>query len=191
MSLTLAPEQRRGYTIPIVLAILAPLLAIGIVLSRKPHHPSKLDVTHTVIFAPRTTFKASTGGAGGVHIIGQQPQTEQNLYAVVTIHVHDGLRAPLYIAEVDGSYTGAAGDAQDAVAPSRADLVRMQEIFPELKPLMPHPLVMGDSIPAQGEAEGQVLLHYNALTEQDWAKRKPSTITMHFEHQDPLTATIP
>ena len=187
MSLNLDSAPRRSYGLPIVVAVIILTAAIGAAFYFNPHHTADLSVTHTDIFAPLTTFKTPMGS---LHIVGQAPHTEQHLYAVVTVHLQDNLRLPLFLDEVDGRYTAADGTTIDAVSPSAADLARTEEIFPQIKPLLPHPLSISDTVPPQTAVDGQILLHFGNIGEKDWQTRKPSTLTIHFTHQDPITATI-
>ena len=190
MPLTLAPETRRSYTVPLVVAALALLAVFAALFYFNPHRQAELHAAHTDIFAPQTTFQ-QLPTRGAIHIVGAAPQVEQDLYAVVTVQVKDDLRLPLFVDEVDAKYRAADGSEADAVAPAAADLARVEQIFPQLKPLLPHPLLLGDTVPPKGSAEGQVLLHFPHLTAKDWQARKPSTLTVHFLHQDPITVDIP
>ena len=188
MPLTLASAERRSYAAPIVVAAIVLVLAIGAAFWFNPHHTADLTATRTDIFAPVTTFKPV---AGKLHVIGQKPATEQDLYAVVTLHLQNDLRLPIFIDEVDGSYDAAKGGELTAVAPATNDLDRMEQVFPQLKPMMPHPLLLGDTVAPKSSVDGQVVFHFAGLTADDWKTRKPSTLTLHFAHQDPITINMP
>ena len=165
-------------------------LAIGAAFYFNPHHQSDLTATHTDLFAPQTTFSQMKGKAS-MNIVGGAPEVEHDIYAIITIHLHDELRLPLFIDEVDGKYVGSDGAQIDEVSPGSVDLARVQEVFPKLKALMPHPVLIGDTVPPKGSLDGQVLLHFGNITEDNWRSRKPSTLTVKFTHQDPVSVTIP
>ena len=165
-------------------------LVIGAAFYFNPHHQSDLTATRTEIFAPQTAF-AQMKSKGSMNIVGAAPEVEHDVYAIITIHVHDELRLPLFIDEVDGKYIGANGAEIDEVSPGSIDLARVQEVFPQLKALLPHPVLIGDTVPPKGSLDGQVLLHFGNITEEDWRSRKPSTLTVKFTHQDPISVTIP
>ncbi len=187
MSLTLASEQRRNITTPVVLATVVLALVLGAALYLNPHRQGELHVVRVSIFTPQITYAAPSRP---VHVIGQKAQVEQDLYAIVTIRLKNDLHLPVFVDEVDGKYISARDEEMDCVAPAAAELSRLEDIFPQVKQLMPHPVVMGDTVAPRSSLEGQVLLHFSGLGQKDWDARRPSTVTLHFVHQGPLTAPL-
>ena len=191
-SLVFASEQRRNFTTPIVIAFIVLAIVIGAVFYFNPHRQGELSAVRTDIFAPETTFKAPAANYKGMNIVGQAPEVERELYAVVTIHIQNDHRLPAFLDEIDGKYIASNNDELTAISPGTAsDLARVEEVFPGLKQLLPHPLFRGDTIPPKGSLDGQVLLSFGGVSADAWKTRKPSEIAVNFAHQKPMTAIVP
>ncbi len=190
MPLTLASAQRRNVAAPILIAIVVLAAIGGALFYFNPHHTADLTVTGTQIFAPVTEIKAPSVTVGGMHVVGQASSIESTLYVVVTVHLQNHLRLPLFLDGAEGKYIAPDNGELNALAPSPDDLERVEAAFPALKPLLPHPLVSGETVPPQSSVDGQVLLPFGRLSEAQWKARKPAPLTIHFRHQQPIPATV-
>jgi hypothetical protein len=183
--LTFSQTERRSYTGPILIAVAVLLIAGIAIYLYIPHRVADLTVTHTAVWSAHTVYK------GESKVVGRQDQAQDDLYVLATVRVDNRLRVPLFLNDITGAlYPPDGSDPITSSAIEKNDLDNLYITFPALKPLAGPPLLRETSIPAGGNAEGMVLLHF-PLTEADWNNRKSATVTIDFYHQGPFTVTIP
>ena len=186
--LNLGPAEERSPLKAILIALAILIVAAVAVFYLNPRKTAELSVPKVQLYAAHTTFNAERGG---VHVIGQGAHTEDDLYVVATVRIEDKLRLPIFISTVTSTYTTPGNETLDTTAPNAADLARIEESFPALTPMMPHPLDGQTQVDPGSAVEGTVLLHFPGLTGKDWKERKSATLTVNLAHQAPQTIVIP
>jgi len=147
-----------------------------------------LSVPKVQLYAAHTVFKSDPGS---VHIVGEGSHTEDDLYVAVTLSVQNNISIPIFINSIDATYTAPDDSILETKAPGHADLDRLEQIFPDLVPLMADPLAIDATIPPHATSQGTVLLHFAGLSAQTWKTRKSAVITINLAHQPAETITIP
>ncbi len=151
------------------------------------HAPVELTSTRTLVLPLHTTYthmgKSSGGPEGG----------EDTTYVVTALHVYDRANVPLFIKDITGTMQLADGTPVPFTRIKAADLDRLLEIVPALRPVLQQiaapPLQLEETVAACTTADGYVLLQF-AGPQNIWAARKNAALTLDFYHQDPATVTI-
>lgn len=187
--LQFAPPAERSPWTAIIIAVVV-LAAVGAAIFYfNPHRVADLSVPHVDVFAPHTEF-SSLKGASGMNIIQTGTNAEDNLYIVATVHIDNKLRLPLFITGVQGTLTDATGQLYNAHTIGAIDLGRLETTFPQITPMVTHPLQDDDQVPAKSSLDRQVLLLFPTFNADTWQKKKAASITLNFAHQEPQTVAI-
>jgi hypothetical protein len=195
--LSLAPAEQRSLLKPILIAVIALALIAFAVFWFNPRGVADVTVPHVDLFAPHTEFKSLTPKAG-MHVLSKDKVTgpigagaEDNLYVVATVHIDNKLRLPIFVSSVEATITTADGEQHPAAVVHASELPRLEQMFPNIATLAPHPINDSDPAPPKGQLEGQVVLLFATLTADDWHKKKAADLTLVPAHQDPITVKLP
>lgn len=179
----------RGPLFAVVIAFVI-LAVIGVaVFLLNPHKTAEFAVTHVDLFAPHTEFQAMRGQT---NVIGEQAQTEDDLYVISRIRVEDKLRLPLFISAWTATVTLANGNSVDATLVPARELPRLGETFPKLPSLISQPVLQFNDEVAPGSTyEGTVVLLFPNVKESDWQTKKSAELTLQLRNQNALTTNLP
>ncbi|HEY5055994.1 MAG TPA: hypothetical protein VII58_07525 [Acidobacteriaceae bacterium] len=182
--LSFSQPERRNFLVPAVVVITIMAIAFALVYFFLPHRTVDAQVTHVSFLPLHTSY------SNGSRVIGRVDASEDDLYVLATVRVHDQLGIPLFIKDLTGAV--ATQDSTDITtsAVEKNDLASVYEALPSLKSMSGPPLLREIEIAPGATAEGMVMLHYS-LTEAAWKQRKSASITIDFYHQDPITVAIP
>jgi hypothetical protein len=180
---TFAPPERRSYLLPILIALAILGAGVAIAFHLLPSRSVQASVVHTEAVPIHTEFKSDT-------IMVGPPASGQDLYIAATVRLENHLPLPIAIDDMTCTLTNGAGEVMDASAASVPDLSAVEQSFPQLKPLLAHPLTREQEIAAGATAEGTLLLHF-PLPKSVWDSRKSAILQIALYHQAPLSITIP
>jgi hypothetical protein len=187
--LNLGPAQTGSPVKSILIAVVVLAAIAAGIYYLNPRSTANITVPATQLYAAHTT--SNDTASGEMHIVGQLAESENDLYVIATLNVHNNLPIPIFLDSVTATYTTPQDTVIDTRAPSAADLARLEQIFPALTPLLPTPFPLSDAVAAKSTVQGTVLLHFPGLTEQTWKQRKSTTLTVNFTHQAPQTVNLP
>ena len=186
---TFAQPERRNFLAPALIVAIIVAVACALIYFLLPHRDADVAVTHVAVMPEHITF-SSAEPANGPHVVGDKGSTEDDLYILATVRVHDNLKIPLFIKDLTGTLTTSDGTDVTVSAIEKNDLNEVYEAFPSIKSASGPPLLREIEIAPGATAEGVVMLHYSA-TEEGWKQHKSASITIEFYHQDPITVPIP
>lgn len=186
--LSFGTEEKTSPLKTILIVVFCVLLGGGAFWYMNSRTITALSVPKVQLYAAHTQTAASPGS---VHEVGQLGESQDDLYVVATLRIHNNISLPVYLNSIDATYTAPDDSVIDTKAPSHSDLLRLEQIFPDILPLMVKPIDLNDGILPGATTEGTVLLHFSGLTAQTWKSRKSAVITLNFAHQPPETVTIP
>lgn len=179
----------RGPLLAVVIAFVILALVGAAVFLLNPHKTAEFAVSHVDLFAPHTEFQAMRGQT---NVLGEQPQTEDDLYVVAHIRLTDKLRLPLFISAWTATVTLANGSSVDATIVPAKQLPRLGETFPKLPGLVSQPAVQfNDEVAPGSTLEGTLIFLFPNVKESDWQTKKSAELTLQLRNQDALTATLP
>jgi hypothetical protein len=181
-----APQSSSAKSIIIAVVVLA-AVAVG-VFYLNPRKTAELQVSNVQTYT--YTSEPQQAKSGG-NVMGGTESIEHDLYVVATLHIDNKLRLPLFINGIDVTYTAADGSDQTAHATNLSDLNRLVEIFPNLKPLLPHPINFSNEVSPKSVSKGQILVEFPGFTEDLWKQRKSASLTVNLAHQGTQTIAIP
>ena len=185
--LALAPPSERSPIRAVAISVLVLAAAAAAVFFLNPRKTAELKVTRIELFAPHTTFAAT----GGIHVLGTGAQQEDDLYVVATVRLENKLRLPLFPSGWTATMTTPQGTETEATSIAPEDYGRLTQSFPQLAPMLSHPMAT-DAKAAPGQAlEGTVLLLFPNTTEADWKQKKSAALTLALAHQNPQTVALP
>lgn len=183
---------RRNFAAPILIALVILGIAIALVLRFTPHTTADVTVSQTAVYAAHTVFKSEST------VIGRDP-SQDDLYVLVTLHIDNHLRLPLFLKDFRATLTpanpdGSSGEPITTSTAQKLDLPALYTSFPDLGVLAAKqatsPLFRETQIDPGKSTEGFLLLHFPA-TEAIWEKRKSAIITIDLYHQQPLSFKVP
>lgn len=182
--LSFSQPEPRNFLVPAVAVAGIVAIAVALIYFFTPHRVADAQVTHVSYLPMHFSF------ANGSRVVGREDASEDDLYVLATVRLHDNLKLPLFIKDLTGTLTTADGTDITTSAVEKNDLDEVYEALPSLKPISGPPLLREVEIAPGATAEGVVMLHYSA-TEAVWKQRKSASVTVEFYHQDPITVTIP
>jgi hypothetical protein len=188
--LSFAGDNSGGPMKGIAIAAGVLIVVAGAVFWFNPHKQAEGHLISVQTLAPKTQFTGLAGSAG-THVIGTGPAEEQDLYVVATVQVDNQLRIPLF---VDGERITLVQpdntEVQGRIVGNK-DIPRLTESFPALVPMVGQPLPFQAEAPPKGSITGSIVVQFPDMTEEQWKGKKSGTLTVLFEHQDPLQITLP
>jgi hypothetical protein len=187
LKLVAPPEHNHRLRNFVIAAAIMVVIAVALFLLT-PRKTAELTLLKTEVFAPHTEFKASHGA---MHVLGTAPAAEDDLYVVATVRIADKLRLPIFLNGYTAALINLDGTQLNGSAIAPRDLARLEETFPALIPMAPHPL--SDKTPvAPGETrEGTIVFQFPGLTAAAWNGRKSASLTIDLTHQAPQTINFP
>jgi len=180
--LTFSQPERRSFLIPVLLAIAAIALAIGVAIHFFPATTVNIGHIHTDVLPTETVLKGST-------VIGV---TEINhvLFVASTIRVDNQLRVPIYLDDFHITLTDPTGAEMTVAATAPKDLPDLETNFPGITPMMATPLVRNTVIDQGKAAQGTVLFPLT-VPKDIWDARKSAVVKVDLYHQPAIYITIP
>ncbi|MDE1155517.1 MAG: hypothetical protein PW735_07265 [Acidobacteriaceae bacterium] len=188
--LSLAPEPNRSPLKALVIAACVLVLVALAIFFLNPRKVSELTVTQAEVFAPHTRMNSMQLNTG-MRVLGTTPEERDDLYIVATVKLENKLRLPIYYSWAEAKLVDPTDAEAQANLITGSDLTNLETSFPNLKPLLPHPLHDGDEAAPGQTLQGQVLFLFPRLNADQWKSRKRATLTLNLAHQDPQTTTIP
>jgi len=169
----------------IAASVLVAVMALVFLLN--PHETAEVTIKNSAVYASHLVFKSDS------MMVGRE-STEDDIYVLVTLHVEDRLRLPLFIKDFTATLTPAAGEPVTTSAAQKLEIPNLYTSFPGLKAVADQintPLLLRETQIDPGKsAEGMVVLHFPA-TQAIWDQRKSATISIDLYHQDPVVVEIP
>ncbi len=188
--ITFSQPARRNYLLPILIALAILAAATVAVLHYTPHSTADILVTRTALYPSHIVFKNNS-------IVLNSDNAQDDLYILVTLHITDHLKLPLFLKDFNATLIPSAdtgGLPLTSSAIEKPDLANLFLTFPALKKLADAqgapPLYRDTRIDPGQTAEGYILLHF-AGTQPLWDHRQDATVSVDLYHQPSLTATIP
>lgn len=187
--LSFSQPERRNFLVPALIVAVLVSVAFALIYFFTPHRVADAQITHVSVLPEHIVFSRG-GPIDSPHVVGGKNPTEDDLYILATVRIHDDLKLPLFIKDLTGTLTTSDGTDVTVSAVEKNDLEDVYQAFPSIKSASGPPLLREIEIAPDGTAEGVVMLHYSA-TEDDWKQRKSASVTVDFYHQDPITIPIP
>jgi hypothetical protein len=191
--LQIAPPPDDNPIIPKLVIAGIVMILIGVaVYMLNPRKTAVITVQKTELFAPHTEFKQMPGSG---QTIGAQAESEDNVYVVATVSITDKLRLPIFLDSVSATMTTDTGSTQATnVAP--LDLPRLEQIFPQITPLVSSPAVpplqFQDAVSPGATRVGIVVFLFPQISAKAWAAKKSATLTVNFAHDAaPINVALP
>jgi hypothetical protein len=191
--LQIAPPPDDNPLIPKLVIAGVVMILIGVAIYMlNPRKTAVITVQKTELFTPHTEFKPMPGNN---QLIGAQAESEDNVYVVATVSITDKLRLPLFLDSVSASMTTDTGSTQ-ATNVSPLDLPRLEQIFPQMTPLLSPPVApplrFEDAVSPGATRVGTVVFLFPHLSAKDWAAKKSATLTVNFAHDAaPINVVMP
>ena len=178
-----AQPERRSFLVPILLALAAIAVAIGVAIHFFPATTVNITQVHTDVVPTETTFLRESK-------VIAPPDTQRILYVVSKVRVDNQLRIPIYTDDMHLTYT--TTDNAELVVPAveKNDLPDLLTNYPALKPLVVSPLFRNTEIDAGKSAEGTIVFALK-LPKEMWDQRQSAIIKVEIYHQPAVYATIP
>jgi hypothetical protein len=181
-------SSTRGPSVAVVIAIAVLIVIAAAVFLLNPHKVADVTVTHVDYFAPHTEMDQMKGS---IHVIGEQPETEDDLYIVASVKITDHLRLPLFLSAWTGGVTFANGSTADATTVPPRDMPRLGQTFPAFSALVTNPINYDDEVAPGATREGQVILLFPNTTQDQWKSKKSATVTIELRNQEAQTVPLP
>jgi len=111
------------------------------------------------------------------------------------VSITDKLRLPLFLDSVSATMTTDAGSTQ-ATDVSAFDLPRLEQIFPQIAPLLrppvAPPLQFQDAVSPGATRVGTLVFLFPQISAKAWAAKKSATLTVNFAHDAaPISVPLP
>ena len=191
--LQIAPPPDPNPLVPklVIAAVVMVLIGVAIYMFN-PRKTAEIVVQKTELFAPHTEFKQMPSSS---RVIGAPAQSEDDVYVVATVSITDKLRLPLFLDSVSATMTTDAGSIQ-ATNVSPIDLPRLEQIFPQITPLVSPPaappLRFEDTVSPGATRLGTIVFLFPQTSAKAWAAKKSASLTITFAHDAaPITVPIP
>jgi hypothetical protein len=191
--LQIAPPPDENRLIPNLLIAAVVMIIIGVAIYMlNPRKTAEITVQKTEIFAPHTEFKQMPSSS---QIIGASAQSEDDVYVVVTVSITDKLRLPIFLDSVSATMTTDTGSTQ-ATDVSALDLPRLEQIFPQMTPLVSPPaappLHFEDAVSPGATRVGTIVFLFPRTSAKAWAAKKSATLTVNLAHDaSPINVPLP
>lgn len=180
--LNFSQPERRSFFVPILLAVVAIVIAVGVAIHFFP--ATSVDLVHvrTEVLPIETLFKSNT-------VIGLS-EANHMVFIASTVKVDNHLRVPIYLDDFHITLTDPSGAEMTVSADTPKDLPDLEANYPGIKPLMTTPLVRNTGIDSEKSAEG-TLLFALSIPKSVWDARKSAVIKVDLYHQPPMYVTLP
>jgi hypothetical protein len=185
----MATPSDRSPVVAVVLAFIVMVAFVGAIYLFIPHKNTEISVSKVDVFAPHTTFQQSQGG--GVQVLGEQAQSEDDLYVVAHLAITDKLRQRVILSGWSATVTFADGSTQDSTLIARSELPRLEQIFPQITSLATNPLGDGDVFDPGVANAGSIVLLFPNTTQQQWNQKRSAVLTIEIHEHQPQTVKLP
>ena len=191
--LQIAPPPDENHLIPKLVIAGVVMIFLGVAIYfLNPRKTAVITVQKTELFAPHTEFKQMPGSS---KIIGTPAQAEDDVYVVATVSITDKLRLPIFLDSVSATMTTDTGSTQ-ATDVSALDLPRLEQIFPQITPLVSPPAAppfrFEDSVSPGETRVGTLIFLFPQLSAKAWAAKKSAILTVHLAHDAaPINVPLP
>lgn len=185
----MASSSDRSPVVAVVLAFVIMVAVAATIYLVIPHKITDLSVSKVDIFAPRTEYRASQGGS--VQILGEQAQTEDDLYVVAHINITNKLSQRVFISGWSATVLFADGSTLDSTLVAKSELPRLEQIFPQITSLATDPLGDGDELDPHVTKSGSVVLLFPNATQDQWNKRRSAVLTIDLHEHASQTVKLP
>ena len=175
--------ERRPFLVPILLALAALALAIGIAIHFFPATTVNIEHVRTDILPTETKFKGST-------VVGVS-ENFKVLYVASTVKVDNQLRVPIYLDDFHLTFTMPDDSEVTVQAADKHDIPDVELNYPALKPMLTNQLQRETVIEPGKSASGTILFPLNKLDQAMWDARKSAIIKVDLYHQPAVYITIP
>ena len=184
--LTFAQPARRNFVAPILALALLLTAAAGLLYYKASKRIVAASVTHTIVHPVKVFYKAAPQSSS-FRVLKVQ-EGESDLYLIPTVRIENHLDVPLFIKDFTVAFEADDGPMHTS-AIEKADYDAVYSSFPEIKPLMPTPLLRETSITPGAAVEGSVLAQF-AIPQSVWDARKSASVTIDFYHAPSITIPI-
>ncbi len=173
----------------VVAAVLA--AAFLVFYHHENHAPLEATATKVLTLPLHTVYSGRVKGEVGAIA---PDQTEDSLYIVPLLRIHNRSDVPLFLKDITSTVT--LGDGRDD--PGRLigarDRARLQQLVPGITPLLKQANLPALDPEAQiapnATAEGYAIFLY-AMPSTEWDHRQAGTVRIDFYHQDAVTIPLP
>jgi hypothetical protein len=192
--LQIAPPPDDNPLIPkLVIAGVVMILLCVAVYMLNPRKTAEIKVQKTELFAPHTELKQMPSSS---QIIGAPAQSEDDIYVVATVSITDKLRLPIFLDSVSATMTTDTGSATQATNVSPLDLPRLEQIFPQMTPLVSPPaappLRFEDAVSPGATRVGTIVFLFPQISAKAWSAKKSATLTVNLAHDAaPINVPLP
>ena len=191
--LQIAPPPDENRLIPklVIAGVVMILVGVGVYLLN-PRKTAEIKVQKTELFAPHTEFKQTPGNN---QIIGAPSESEDDVYVVATVSITDKLSLPIFLDSVSASMTTDTGSSE-ATNVSPLDLPRLEQIFPQMTPLVSPPaaapLRFQDAVSPGATRTGTIVFLFPKISAKAWAAKKSATLTVNLANDAaPINVPLP
>jgi hypothetical protein len=181
-------SSERRFLLPVVLAIVVLAVIGAITYALIPHHITQISVDKVDLFAPHTEMQAMQGST---HVLGQAAESEDDLYVVAHLNIADKLSQPIIIAGWSATATFADGGTLDATIVARSELPRLEQIFPQITPLVTQPIGYLDEIYPGKPDSGSIVLLFPNMTQDRWNSKRSAVLTLELHEHESQTVKLP
>jgi hypothetical protein len=181
--LQIAPPLDQNRLIPKLVIAGVVMILIGVaVYLLNPRKTAEIKVQKTELFAPHTELKQMPSSS---QMIGAPPESEDDVYVVATVSITDKLRLPIFLDSVSATMTTDTGSTQ-ATNVSPLDLPRLEQIFPQITPLVSPPaappLRFEDAVSPGATRVGTIVFLFPQISAKAWSAKKSATLTVNLAH---------
>jgi hypothetical protein len=177
-----AQPERRSFLVPVLLALAAIAVAVGLARHFFPATTVNIVHIHTAVLPTETVFSGST-------IVGQH-QVERVLFVASKIRIDNQLRQPIYLDGFHITFTNAQGAEETESAFRENELAPAIANYAGLQPLVTQPLLINTVINPNSTAEGTLLFSLR-IPKDMWDARQSAIIKVDLYHRPALYLTIP
>ena len=179
----------RGPVYAVVLAFVIMVAVAAGIYFLVPHKITAITVSNVDLFAPHTVYSAAQGGS--VQVLGEQPQSEDDLYVVPHISITNKLRQPIIINGWSATVTFADGSTLDSTYVAKSELPRLEQIFPKVTALASNPIGDEDQISPGATETGSMVLLFPNTTEDKWNAKRSAELTIELHDHQTQTIKLP
>jgi hypothetical protein len=185
----MASSSDRNPVVAVVLAFIIMVAVAAAIYLVIPHKITDLTVSKVDVFAPHTEFKESQGGS--VHVLGEQAQSEDDLYVVAHINITNKWSQRVLISGWSATAMFPDGSTLDSTLVAKSELPRLEQIFPQITSLATDPIGDGDELDPGVTHSGSVVLLFPNITQDQWNKKKSAVLTINLHEHVAQTVKLP
>jgi hypothetical protein len=173
----------------VVIAFIIMVLVAVTVYLVIPHKITNLTVSKVDVFAPHTEFKASEGTSG--QVVGEPGQSEDDLYVVAHINITDRIHDRVFISGWSATVMFRDGSTEDSTLVAKAELPRLEQMFPQIASLATDPIGDGDELDPGVTKSGSVVLLFPNTTQEKWNTKASAVLTIDLHQHVAQTVKLP